>query len=51
MYHREKSLAVAVGENLHQLVPVSRQEIGMPLLDVMFPFLGQLDLAAKPRAG
>lgn len=40
---------LGVGENLGELGSVSRQEIRMPLLDVAFPFLGQLDLTAKPR--
>jgi len=38
-----------VGENLGELVSVCRQEIRMRFFDVAFPFLGQLDLAAKPR--
>ena len=41
---------VRVYDDLRQLVPVSRQEIRMPILDVAFPFDGQLDVSTKPRA-
>ncbi|MBI1958630.1 MAG: hypothetical protein HYY95_01830 [Candidatus Rokubacteria bacterium] len=41
---------IGIGENLRQLVAMSRQEVGVPLLDVTFSLFAQLDAALEPRA-